>query len=358
MDRKPLAFILAFSLAAPLGAQRATPPEEDQQGFTFKSGVELVNVTATVTDSAGHFVEGLAKDDFRVFEDDVLQTVTHFGADRVPVSLGVVLDASGSMDGEKIRSARSALEQFLLELDDPQDEFFLYQFNEIPILLEGWTSDRRAISRALARVSPDGGTALYDAVARAVPLAASGRNAKKALLVISDGNEVSSHISLDKLSQAVRASEVMIYAIGIDGSSESSTPSTRPPSYPQPVPQWPQPTPRYPQPAPPRPGGFLKSGQFQWPFPPMPRSMGGTRQDERVNPGPLRRITDVTGGRTEIIRSASDLRPATSGIADELSKQYYLGYSSTGKKDGKWHTIRVDVGKNYRVRARQGFVAS
>ena len=100
--------------------------------------------------------------------------------------------------------------------------------------------------------------------------------------------------------------------------------------------------------------------QIQWPF---PQGGGRTRvqrgADERVNVQALREITDDSGGRTEIVRSGRDLEPATANIADELSQQYYLGYSSTTKKDGRWHAIRVETrDKSLRVRARRGYVAT
>ncbi len=351
-----LVFLAVVSVQA---QQRPTEPPPDQpEGFKFKSGVELVNVTATVTDSSGRFVPGLAKDDFSVYEDNVLQSVSHFGADRVPVSLGIVVDASGSMAGEKIRAARTALEQFLDELQDPEDEFFLYRFNETPLLLEGWTKDRQAISRALSRISPDGGTAMYDAVARAIPLAATGRNTKKAIVVISDGNDSSIRPRVDETRRIIRESEVLVYAIGIDGDGET-TYVTRPPQRPQPQP----PPPRFPVPVPqpfPRRPGLLRSTQWQWPLPKRPQTQSGRNStNERVNVTALRDLTDDSGGRTEIIRDPRDLGPATSSIADEMSKQYYLGYPASGKKDGRWHAIRVEVHRgNYRVRARRGYVAS
>jgi len=354
MVHKASAVALVLLAVVSVGAQQRPPepPVDQPEGFKFKSGVELVNVTATVTDSSGRFVSGLVKDDFTVYEDDVLQGVTHFGADRVPVSLGIVVDASGSMEGEKIRAARIALEQFLQELQDPEDEFFLYRFNETPLLLEGWTKDRRAISRALSRISPDGGTGMYDAVARAIPLAATGKNAKKAIVLISDGNDSSARPRVSDTRRIIRESEVLVYAIGIDGDGET-TYIGRPPQNPQP------PTPRFPVPVPqpfPRQPGFLRSGQWQWP---LPRPQGRTSSNERVNVTALRDLTDDSGGRTEIVRDARELGPATTGIADELSKQYYLGYPASGKKDGRWHTIRVEVRRgNYRVRARRGYIAS
>ena len=101
-----------------------------------------------------------------------------------------------------------------------------------------------------------------------------------------------------------------------------------------------------------RPGGLQPLPQFGQGW---PRS---TRSDDRVNVASLRDMTDDSGGRTEIIRGPRDLDPATAGIADELSKQYYLGYQSTGKKDGRWHSIRVEAhNRNYRVRARKGYIA-
>ena len=176
-------------------------------------------MSATVSDANGRFVPDLQQDDFRVYEDDQPQTITHFSAERVPVSLGIVLDTSGSMAGEKIQSARTALDRFLFDLLDDDDEIFLYRFSDDPVLLQGWTNDRQLISRALGRITPNGATALYDAVAAAIPLAQSGSRPKKALLVISDGNDTSSRIDLRALRQRIRESEVLVYAVGIDGDS-------------------------------------------------------------------------------------------------------------------------------------------
>jgi len=203
----------------------------DEQGFRFKSGVELVNVTATVSDASGRFVPGLRAEDFRVFEDDQPVSVTHFSAERAPVSLGIALDTSGSMVGEKIQAAQSALDRFLYDLLDRQDELFLYRFSNFPTLLQGWTTDRQMISRALGRIAPNGGTAMYDTVAEAIPLTQRGANRKKALLVISDGNDTSSRTSIREVKQLIRESEVLVYAIGIDGESEPTfrPPTTRPP---------------------------------------------------------------------------------------------------------------------------------
>jgi Ca-activated chloride channel family protein len=180
------------------GQQPQTParPEGDTSGFRFKSGVELINVTATVSDDNGRFVPGLRQEDFIVYEDDQPVTVTHFSAERVAVSLGIALDTSGSMAGSKIQEARAALDRFLFDLLDKQDEVFLYRFSSTPVLLQPWTTDRQQLSKALRGAEPNGGTAMYDAVAEAIPLTVQGQNRKKALLVISDGNDTSSRTTV------------------------------------------------------------------------------------------------------------------------------------------------------------------
>jgi len=338
--RNPLSLILVIVVAA-----AAVTGAQSQEGFRFKSGVEFVNVTATVTDSNGRFVSGLRQEDFTVYEDGQIQDVSHFSADRVPVSLGIALDASGSMSPEKLAAARAAIERLIFKLLDQEDELFFVEFATRAELTQGWTTDRQLISDALKRVSPLGGTALYDAVAEALPTAQEGRNRKKALLVISDGNDTNSNIGVNSLRQKIRESEVLVYALGVDSTGKDSPrvispPVQFPPSIPFPFPGGGRR--RYP----PIGGG---GGSTSW-----PRSPG-----ERVNADALRQITDDTGGRTEIVRGFEGLDSATARIADELSKQYFLGYTSSVDKDGKWHSIRVTVrDRNLTVRARRGYVAS
>jgi VWFA-related protein len=365
---KPLsAFALVAFTAAGMVTASGQQPQNDGQAFRFRTGVELINVTATVTDGSGRFVAGLRQDDFRIYEDDQPQPITHFNSERVPVSLGIVLDTSGSMDGEKMAAARAALERFLFEHLDDRDEVFLYRFDNAPELIEGWTMDREGLASKLRRIFPRGGTAMYDAVAEAVPLAQSGRHRKKALVLISDGNDTSSRTDPRALKQLIRESEVLVYAIGIDGQGSLTTytrfnqggiggiiggivgPQRQRPRPPIPLP-FPIPGRRPPTPTP-TPRGLP---------PPQPRGgvlRGGT--DDRVNVAALRDITDDSGGRTEIVRYPRDLGSATAFIADELSKQYYLGYPATRAKDGRWHAIRVEVrDSSYRVRARRGYVAT
>jgi Ca-activated chloride channel homolog len=328
----------------------ATPAQERPvgQGFSFRTGVELVNVTATVVDEHGHFVPGLRAEDFELFEDGRPQAISQFEAERVPVSLGIALDTSGSMLGEKIVAAQAALNRFLFDLLGSQDEVFLYRIEGRPDLVQGWTEDRKEISRELGSVKPSGGTALYDTVSEAIPLAQAGTRRKKALVIISDGNDTASRTHLAELRQLIRQTEVLVYAIGIDASGDDSAGS-------RPSQQSTRQTIPTPSPFPGRKPAYT-------PPPPTPRPSprrASTSSVDRINADALRNITDDSGGRTEIIVSPRDLDPTTAGIADELSRQYFLGYSSSAPRDGRWHTIEVRLRKgSYTVRARRGFISN
>ena len=296
------------------------PSLHGQEGFKFKSGVELVNVNVTVTDRSGRFVSGLTQEDFVVYDDTRAQEITHFSAERVPVSLGIALDTSGSMAGEKMESAEQALDRFLLELLAPEDDVFLIRFGASPDLVHDWTAEKQLVSRRLNRISPSGGTAMYDAVAEAVPMSQGGEHRKKAILIVSDGNDTNSRTSVGELKQMIRDTEVLVYAVGIDGQSETTF------ARPRPTPPMGRPPARVPFPFP-RGGGGRGN---PWPQGPTFPGSGGSGRggggwssgaDERVNVSALRELTDDSGGRTEIVRSPRDLDPATASIADELSKQ-------------------------------------
>jgi len=361
---KRIAALVALASVATVSAQDRQQERQgsDQESFRFRSGVELINVTATVSDGRGRFVSGLRQEDFRVYEDGELRPITHFTAERVPVSLGIVLDASGSMEGEKMTAARQALQRFLFDLLGEEDEVFLYRFDNRPALVHPWTRNKEEIAADLRRIQPRGATTLYDAIAEAIPLAMTGRNRKKALLIISDGNDSSSYTRIEELKKLIRESEVLVYAIGIDAMAQSQ-PYRRP--WLSPVQEQRRPTP-FPFPIPGTGGGGRRTPPMmppRYPPPSNPNPSGsprGTGRDEAVNVRVLREITDTSGGRTEIIWQPQDLENATAGIADELSKQYFLGYpAATDKKDGRWHTIRLEVNNpDYVVRARRGYVAS
>lgn len=336
----PRAFSIAtLSAIAALSLALAPQQPPANPAFSFHTSVALINVTATVTDANGRFVPNLHANDFEVYEDGQPRAIQQFESERVPVSLGLAIDTSGSMLGDKITAARSALNRFLYDLLDQRDQVFIYRFDSHPTLVVDWTDDRRGAAAALGTLKPNGGTAIYDAVAEAVARAATGTRRKKAVVVISDGNDTSSRTSLDELVALIRSSEVLVYAIGIDASGDLS------PLAPQTIP--------VPSPFPGKGPTTRRAPRSSSP------SKGRAPDYDRVNPDALRGITDDTGGRTEVIRSVSDLDPATADIADELSRQYFIGYASAAPKDGRWHTIEVKLKRsgNYTVRARRGFVA-
>jgi len=331
--------LLAISLSASVPLTATAQPDEGQPAF--RTGIELINVTATVTDARGRFVPGLTQDDFVVYEDGRQVDVTYFSNERAPVSLAIALDTSGSMEGRKMAAARNALDRFLYNLLGPEDEILLYRFSYTPELLQAWTMDRNRISRSLRDIRPRGGTAMYDAVAESIPQIADGQHRKKALLIISDGNDTNSETDLQTLRALIRENETLIYAIGLDRDEHRRvnrhipTIGFPPPRAPFPFPGRGNPHPRMPQ------------GGPQFPV------------DDRVNVSALRDLTDESGGRTEIIGDPNDLDPVTADLARELSQHYYLVYPARSEPDGLWHTIRVETNNSsYRVRARRGYVAA
>jgi len=292
--------------AATLLAQQPPPaaPPAVKDERPFQSGIEITSVTATVTDKDGRLIHDLPREAFEVYEDGVRQTITQFTRDRVPIGLGVLLDISDSMYGKRIQDARTAVDRFLFELLDPGDEFFLMAFNHAPRALTGWTRDQAEVTRGLAGVRPSGGTAIYDAIVSSLPLIGRRNRQRAALLVISDGADTASTASMREVRAALLRSDAFVYAIAIDSPDR------------QPI-------------------------------------------NTRVNAQALREVTSESGGRTEVVQSSADLQEATARIAEELNSQYLLGFSSARGADGQYHSLRVRVaGAEYRVRARNGYVAT
>src|SRR5262245_22413796 len=143
--------------AAALAVQAQSLLRDDR---TFRSGIELTSITATVTDAEGRLIVDLPRDAFEVFEDGQPQTITQFTKERVPVGLGLLLDISDSMFGQRIVDARAAVQRFLFDLLDEKDEFFILAFNHNPHPLTGWTQSHVDVQRALAATRPSGGTAI------------------------------------------------------------------------------------------------------------------------------------------------------------------------------------------------------
>jgi VWFA-related protein len=344
--RQPTLLIVALT-AAGLGSLAAQEPVP-APAAVFRSGIDLVRVTTTVTDRDGRFVTGLRKEDFTIYEDGVRQEIAQFTSERAPVSLGILLDTSGSMSAEKMTAARDAIDRFVSDLLDQEDELFFVEFADEVTLGQDWTRDRQLISGAVRDTRAVGNTSLFDAIATAVPKAETGQYRKKALLVISDGNDSHSDTTLDELQRIIRDSEVLVYALGIDA-VEREEPVRRP--------QFPRAPPSSPFPPGPRFPG-IERPRFPIPSTPPIADTFPRRSAERVNGDTLRRITDDTGGLTEIVRGAAGLPRAAARIADELRRQYDLAYASNRDKDGKWHVIRVEVPRRgVIVRARTGYIA-
>jgi Ca-activated chloride channel family protein len=269
---------------------------------TFRSNVLTIPVTVTVVDASGRLITGLSPQDFEIFEDGTAQTVTTFTNERVAVSLGVLLDVSDSMRGQKITDAGMAVERFVADLLNGEDEAFIGLFNHRPRLASAWTHPPSALKDRLTAVTPTGGTAIYDAVAKSAEMFDRRSRPRAALVVISDGADTASDRSLQQARDAVVKRDAFVYAIAIDSP--------------------------------------------------------GVAASTRVNPAALRDLTDPTGGYTEVVHEASEVGPATRRIAEELNSQYTIGYTPSRALDGAWRTIRVRVkGQPYYVRARQGYMA-
>lgn len=207
-------FLVAALLSWPLlttssvGQESAGPPR-----FTVEVPTVLVRVT--VTDPLNRYVVGLEKEHFRVFEDKVEQTVSHFSNEKSPISVGIILDTSGSM-GDNILSARTSVVRFL-EQGNPADEFFLVSFNQRSMLVQDFTSHGENIQNAISIANPKGRTALYDAIYLGLEKMQAARHDKKALIVITDGEDNTSRYTFKEVKERVKESDTQIYVIGERG---------------------------------------------------------------------------------------------------------------------------------------------
>jgi len=294
------ALVATVLLAEPDASQR----RRGDGGEVFRTGVELVQMSATVVDGDGRLVGDLERDDFEIYEDGELQTVAHFTRERVPLSLGVLLDVSQSMFGQRIDDARLALDQFLSDRLRPEDEVFVIVFNHEPLVEVDWTIGPRRLRHRLDHIRPYGGTSIYDALMEALPLFETRANQRAALVLVSDGSDTGSRAGLRDVQRVLRRGDAFVYAIGIDA------PEHRP-------------------------------------------------INDPVNPRALSEITGESGGYTEVVHDSPELGPATARIAEELNHQYTLSYAPIRPSDGGYRSIRVRVtrGDDYQVRTRRGYVA-
>jgi len=300
--RAKVSALVLCTLALPVTSDLCPLTSCTVSAQSFRSRIDIVQITVSVTDANGRLITGLTKDDFQVWEDGDQQEVTQFTDQRVPVSLGVLLDASDSMRGQAMVDARTALEHFVGQLLEPDDEAFVATFNHLPRLAARWSSPPSAVANSLDGIQPSGGTAIYDALAGTSTLFERRIHARAAFVVISDGADTASDRTLHQAVDAIRRTDTFVYAIAIDD--------------------------------------------------------GDGRESSRVNPEALKEITSLSGGYTEVVKTAADLGPATARIADELNTQYTLGYSSTRRPDGSWRALRVRVKKDGTfVRARRGYYA-
>lgn len=300
----PLLLLAVFVLSCPIAltgdADPAlrTNPARDELDLEFsrreiiKVDVEMALINVTVTDPTGRMVTGLDKHHFLLKEDNKLQAIEQFGAEEAPLSLAVVFDASGSM-GYKMTKAREAVAQFFKTVN-PEDEFFLVQFNNRPEMVTGFTRSLEDIQSRLTFVRSKGRTALLDAIYLALSQMKQAKNTQKALLVISDGGDNSSRYTPREIKRTVRESDVQIYAIGIY----------------------------------------------------EPYASRGRTPEEAAGPGLLTEIAESTGGRQFAVQNVNELPDIAEKIGIELRNQYVLGYiPENTQKDGKWRRVKVEIKK-------------
>ena len=293
-----------------LSAQTPTPtaaPIEDTKVERVQT--DLVTLTTTVTDVYGRYVSGLTKEAFTVFDNNIEQEISFFSDADAPVSLGILFDVSASMSGDKIRKAQKALEKFI-NTSHPSDEYFLIAFNSRAQLLLDRTRDGESVLRKLTLVEPRNNTALYDAVYLGVEKVTRGTHQKKAILIISDGQDNASRYNFNEVRRLLKESDVVVYAVGIiDGADTSSTTGMQGQSF-------------------------------------------------------LDELASVTGGKAFYPQTDVEMDEIFERIALELRHQYSIGYTPKDfKPDGKLHKVKVKVKPprglpRLTVRSRENYFAT
>ena len=276
---------------------RIKPAEEkpvdgapDRRSGSIRIDTTLVQVNVTVTDPLNRFVTGLEKEHFRLFEDKIEQKISQFSSEDAPLSVGLVFDTSGSM-GSKLQKSREAVAQFL-KTANPEDEFFLIEFNDRPQMVVQFTPDTDQVQNQLTFTQSKGRTALLDGIYMAMNTMKKARNPRKAILIISDGGDNSSRYTESEIKNAVREADVQVYAIGI--------------------------------------------------YEPM--ASRGRTAEEMAGPGLLSEIAEQTGGRHFPVENLSELPDVAAKIGIELRNQYVLYYSPKNQgRDGKYRHVNVKL---------------
>ena len=273
----------------------------------IRRSADLVLVPVTVTDPLGRLVTGLRPDNFQVFENKKPQEIRHFSSDDAPVSLGIIVDTSGSMK-DKMERVREAVKQFCYSAN-PQDEFFMITFSDTPHLVHDFTDSTEDLESKLLFAFPKGRTALLDAIYMGIEKMREAKYSRKALLIVSDGGDNHSRYNEAELKSTVKESDVMIYAIG---TFDRNLPTV----------------------------------------------------EEMLGPELLAHIAEVTGGRAFVLDNLIEMPDVARRIGVELRTQYVLGYHpSNPPHDGKWRKISVKLRlpkklTSLQARAKQGYYAS
>ena len=294
--------------------RRKAPSEEPANDLgsrqpTLRVDTNMVLINVTVTDPLNRFVTGLEAENFKLFEDKSEQRIASFASEDAPLSVGLVFDASQSM-GSKLQKARLATAQFF-KTANPEDEFFLVQFNDKPEMIQGFTTNTEEIQNRLTFTQAKGRTALLDGIYMALNHMKKARNTRKAILVLSDGGDNSSRYTETEIKNLVREADVQIYAIGLfEGMSGRSR---------------------------------------------TPEEMSG--------PGLLNDIAEQTGGRHFPVENINDLPDVAAKVGMELRNQYVIGYiPANGNRDGKYRRVQVKINPirglpTLRAFWRQGYYA-
>ncbi|MGO4883709.1 MAG: VWA domain-containing protein [Bryobacteraceae bacterium] len=250
----------------------------------------LVLIPVTVTDPLNRFVTGLEKENFRIFEDKIEQQIMQFSSEDAPLSVGIIFDCSGSM-GNKLEKSRQAVAQFF-KTANPEDEFFLVEFNDRADLAIKFTTDVEEIQNRLTFTPSKGKTALLDAVYLGLHEMKRAKNTRKALLIISDGGDNNSRYTETEIKNLVREADVQIYAMGI----------------------------------------------FE------PAATRSRTAEELGGPSLLSEISEQTGGRHFPVETLSELPNIAEKIGIELRNQYIIGYSPKNQdRDGKYRRVQVKL---------------
>ncbi|MEW5983211.1 MAG: VWA domain-containing protein [Acidobacteriota bacterium] len=264
--------------------------------YTEAVDVDVVHITASVTDGSGRFVRGLPASAFRVFEDGVRQQISYFASENVPLEIIVAVDVSGSMT-DAMPQVRTAVRKFLTALR-PTDRVTLIGFNDNVFTLARPSVDLATRLRAVDRLAPWGGTALYDVIVQGIE--ELGRQpGRRVMVVFTDGEDLHSHIALATAERRLEGSDAVLYPIG-----------------------------------------------------------QGRAPQQRSLKEILQRLAEKSGGRA-FFEEVTALDAVFAEILEELSNQYLLGFVSTDpRRDNRWRTLRVELpGRSERIRARQGYRA-